>query len=214
MFGRRCFINRNGIVTRCALALCGFLATAAISGCGALQQSPQVQSQAQAQSSPQSQMFVEPKVVDVPAHSLPFKGRLTEGDPQEVPPAVAMSLSNDSPVTFTYREELTHDDYHVPLGVSVFDPGAWIGDPVGDFGVTAFASLSISDGDRVLGDYTAKEHVTQSYSFYAQPTHKELEDAARAAVRDRIDQKLYDDETRLAALAASPGKPATANAGR
>jgi len=173
-----------------------------------------MQSQAQAQPSPQSQMFIEPKVADVPAHPLPFKGRLTEGDPQEVPPAVAMSLSNDSPVTFTYREELTHDDYHTPLMISVFDPGAWIGDPVGDFGVTAFASLSISDGDRVLGDYTAKEHVTQSYSFYAQPTHKELEDAARAAVRQRIDQKLYDDETRLAALAASSGKPATANAGR
>jgi hypothetical protein len=94
------------------------------------------------------------------------------------------------------------------------DPGAWIGDPVGDFGVTAFASLSISDGDRVLGDYTAKEHVSQSYSFYAQPTHKELEDAARVAVRQRIDQKLYSDETRLAELAASSGKPATAHAGR
>jgi hypothetical protein len=160
-------------------------------------------------------MFVEPKVVEVPAHPLPFKGRLVEGDPQDVPPAVAMSLSSSSPVTFTYREELTHDDYHVPLTISVFDPGAWIGDPVGDFGVTAFASLSISDGDRVLGDYTAKEHVSQSYSFYAQPTHKELEDAARAAVRQRIDQKLYSDETRLAELAASSGgKPAAARAGR
>jgi hypothetical protein len=214
MFGRRCFINRNGIVTRCALAMCGLFVAAVISGCGALQQTPQSQTQAQAQPRQPGQMFIDPKVVDVPPHPLPFKGRLVEGDPSDVPPAVAMSLSSSSTVTFTYREELTHDDYHVPLAASMVDPGAWIGDPVGDFGVTAFASLSISDGDRVLGDYTAKEHVSQSYSFYAQPTHKELEDAARVAVRQRIDQKLYSDETRLAELAASSGKPATAHAGR
>ena len=215
MFCRRCFADRNGIVTRCVLGLSALLLAAMISGCGSLQQSPQSQSpQSRAQSQTQSQMFIEPKVVDVLAHPLPFKGRLAEGDPSDVPPSVAMSLSSNSPVTFTYREELTHDDYHVPLGISVFDPGAWIGDPVGDFGVTAFASLTISDGDRVLGDYTAKEHVSQSYSFYAQPTHKQLEDAARAAVRQRIDQKLYSDATRLAELAASSGKPATAHAGR
>src|SRR5260370_25489917 len=203
-FGRR-FSDRNAIATRCALALSGLFVAAAISGCGALQQSSQSQAQMQpqAQPRPQSQMFVEPKVVDLPARPLPFNGRLVEGDPSDVPPAVAMSLSSNSPVTFTYREELTHDDYHVPLGISMFDPGAWIADPVGDFGVTAFASLSISDGDRVLGDYTAKEHVSQSYSFYAQPTHKELEDAAREAVRPQIDPQLYSHQPRVAQLAAT-----------
>jgi len=93
-------------------------------------------------------------VVEAPAHPLPFKGRLVEGDPSDVPPAVAMSLSSNSPVTFTYREELTHDDYHVPLIVSALDPANLVGAPLGDYGVTAFASLSINDGERVLGDYT------------------------------------------------------------
>jgi len=29
------------------------------------------------------------------------------------------------------------------------------------------------------GDYTAKEHVSKSYSIYSQVTHKEVDDAAR-----------------------------------
>ena len=93
-----------------------------------------------------SQLVIAPKVVDVPAHPLPFKGKLLSGDPAELPPAVAMSLSDSSPVTFTYREELTHDDYHIPLLLSAVDPGSWVGNPTGDIGVTAFASLSISCG--------------------------------------------------------------------
>src|SRR6266849_6002512 len=96
-FCDRCSRDRNGIVIRCTSALTAFLAAAAMCGC-AIQQSPQSQ----------SQMFIEPKVVEMPAHPLPFKGRLLEGDPNDVPPAVAMSLSSTSPVTFTYREELTH----------------------------------------------------------------------------------------------------------
>ena len=208
-FRDRSFMDRNGIVMRCTLALTAFLAA----GCAA-QQSPQSQSQAQSQSQSQSQIFIEPKVAEMPAHPLPFKGRLVEGDPQEVPPAVAMSLSSNSPVTFTYREELTHDDYHIPLLISFFDYGSWAGDPVGDIGVTAFASLSISDGDRILGDYTAKEHVSKPYSLYSQVTHKEVDDAARAAVRQSIDQKLYSDEARLAQAAASAGKSPTTSVGQ
>ena len=159
-------------------------------------------------------MIIEPKVAEAPARPLPFKGRLVEGDPQDLPPAVAMSLSSTSPVTFTYREELTHDDYHVPLIVSALDPANLVGAPLGEYGVTAFASLSINDGEQVLGDYTAKEHVSKSYNLYSQPTHKELEDAARAAVRQKIDQKLYDDENRLAGLAANSGKSSTPPADR
>ncbi len=125
-----------------------------------------------------------------------------------------MSLSNTSPVTFTYREELTHDDYHVPLIVSALDPANLVGAPLGDIGTTAFASLSISAGDTILGDYTAKEHVSKSYSMYSQPTHKQVDDAARAAVRNRIDQKLYSDEARLVDAVASAGKSPTAAVGR
>ena len=80
---------------------------------------------------------------------------------------------------------------------------------LGDYGVTAFASLSIVDGDRVVRDYTAKAHVTKSYSLYSEPTHQELERAARTAVRKTIDQKLYRDAAQLAAAVASHGPAAT-----
>jgi hypothetical protein len=139
-----------------------------------------------------------PPVAQGPAHPLPFSGRLIDGDPAELPPAVAMSLSGKSVVTFSYREELTHDEYHIPLVVSAFDPVTYFGAPLGDYGVTAFASLSIIDGDRILGDYTAKAYVTKSYSLYSEPTHMELDRAARAAVREKIDQKLYVDASKLA----------------
>ncbi len=177
-----------------------FAATVAF-GCGA-QQPDQSQSQTASASQSQSQLVIAPSVSAEPAHPLPFKGRLISGDPGELPPAVAMSLSNSAPVTFTYREELTHDDYHVPLIVSALDPANLVGAPLGDIWTTAFASLSISAGDTILGDYTAKEHVSKSYNMYSQPTHKEVDDAARAAVRERIDQKLYKDEARLAGSSA------------
>jgi hypothetical protein len=151
------------------------------------------------------QPAVAPAVAEAPARPLPFKGRLAQGDASEVPAAVAMSLSSTSSVTFSYREELTHDDYHVPLIVSAFDPVTYVGAPLGDLGVTAFASLSIVDGDRVLGDYTAKVHVSKSYNLYSEPTHKEVEQAARAAVREKIDQKLYRDADRLAQAVAGSG---------
>jgi hypothetical protein len=148
------------------------------------------------------QPAVTPPVAEAPPHPLPFKGRLADGDADAVPPAVAMSLSSNSAVTFSYREELTHDDYHIPLIVSALDPVTYVGAPLGDLGVTAFASLSITDGDRVLGDYTAKVHISKSYSLYSEPTHRAVEQAARVAVREKIDQKLYRDADRLAAAVA------------
>jgi hypothetical protein len=158
------------------------------------------------------QPAVAPAVAQAPPRPLPFKGRLAQGDASELPPAVAMSLSNSSRVIFLYREELTHDDYHVPLILSAFDPVTYVGAPLGDLGVTAFASLSIVDGDRVLGDYTAKVHVSKSYSLYSEPTHKEVEQAARVAVRDKIDQKLYRDADRLAQAVAGSGPLSTPTA--
>jgi hypothetical protein len=167
-----------------------FLAAAVASGCSVQQPPP------------------APAVAEAPAHPLPFKGRLVEGDASAVPPAVAMSLSSTSAVTFIYREELTHDDYHIPLIVTAFDPVTYVGAPLGDLGVTVFASLSITDGDRVLGDYTAKVHVSKSYTLYKEPTHREVEQGARAAVREQIDQKLYRDADRLAEALAGAGQPA------
>jgi hypothetical protein len=135
---------------------------------------------------------------------LPFKGRLVSGNANELPPAVAMSLSPQSPITFSYREEVTHDEYHIPLAVTALDPVTYFGAPLGDYGVTAFASLSIFNGDRVLGDYTAKAFVSKSYTLYSEPTHKELEQAARSSVRQKIEEKLYRDQERLAKSVTGP----------
>jgi hypothetical protein len=196
-----------------------FSAALALSGCST-EQSTQSQSQSQSQTSfadqSHSQLVIAPKVDDVPAHPLPFKGKLISGDKDELPPAVAMSLSDDSPVTFTYREELTHDDYHVPLALSALDPANLIGAPLGDIGVTAFASLSISSGDTIIADYTAKEHASESYNMYHNVSHAEVDEAARAAVRQRIDQKIYSDEDRLAkaVAGAETRKTPTASAGQ
>jgi len=140
-------------------------------------------------------------------HPLPFKGKLLSGDANELPPAVAMSLSPDSQIGFSYREELTHNEYHIPLAVTALDPVTYLGAPLGDYGVTAFASLSIFKGDRVLGDYTAKAFVSKSYSLYSEPTHKELEQAARTSVRQKIEEKLYRDQERLAKVAAGASNP-------
>ena len=142
-------------------------------------------------------------VASLDEHPLPFKGRLISGNANELPPAIAMSLSPDSPISFSYREELTHDEYHIPLAITALDPVTYFGAPLGDYGVTAFASLSIFDGDRVLGDYTAKAFVSRSYTLYSEPTHQELEEAARATVRQKIEEKLYHDQERLAQVAAS-----------
>ena len=179
--------GKRGVVMRVTFLLTLLLAAAVAYGCSV------------------QQPAVAPAVAQAPARPLPFKGRLAQGDASELPAAVAMSLSSTSSVTFSYREELTHDEYHVPLIVSAFDPVTYVGAPLGDLGVTAFASLSIVDGDKVLGDYTAKVHVSKSYSLYSEPTHKEVEQAARAAVREKIDQKLYRDADRLAQAVAGSG---------
>jgi len=177
-------------IMRYSIALAALLASTCVIACGV--QQPEL----------------PPPEAATPAHPLPFKGRLVDGDPSELPPAVALSLSHTSTVTFAYREELSHDEYHIPLIVSAFDPVTYVGAPLGDYGVTAFASLSIVEGDRVLGDYTAKAHVTKSYNLYSEPTHQEVEQAARVAVRDRIDKKLYHDAAHLADSIAPVGRPA------
>jgi hypothetical protein len=150
--------------------------------------------------------------VEAPARPLPFTGRLAQGDPDELPPIVAMSLSPTSTVSFSYREELTHDEYHIPMFLTALDPVTYVGAPLGDYGVTAFAALSITDGDNLIGDYTAKAYVSKSYTLYSQPTHQELERDARTAVRKKIDQKLSADADRLARAVAGSRPSANQNA--
>jgi hypothetical protein len=139
---------------------------------------------------------------------LPFTGRLIQGDPDELPPLIAQSLSSDGPITFTYREQISHDDYHIPLAVTALDPVTYFGAPLGDMAVDAFATLTIQRGDTVIGDYKAKAYVSKSYTLYSKPSHREIEQAARAAVREKIDAKLASDSDRLARLARTQSNPA------
>jgi hypothetical protein len=136
------------------------------------------------------------------AHPLSFKGRLAMGDPDQLPPAVAMSLAPNSRVGFMYREELSHEEHHPPTILSAVNPLIYLGYPMGEYTVTAFASLSIIDGDQVVGEYTAQSRITRSYTIYSQPTHRELDTEARAAVRKEIDEKLYADQSRVVAAIA------------
>ena len=136
-----------------------------------------------------------------PARPLPFKGMLIDGNPAQLPPVVAVSLTDQSQITFSYREELTHEEHHVPMILSAIDPLTYAGYPMGEYGVIAVASLSIFSGGHLIGDYKAQSRVTKPYSMYAQPTHRELDDAVRVAVREKIDRELYADLARLAAAA-------------
>ena len=144
-----------------------------------------------------------------PAKPLPFRGRLLEGDSDELPPSIAMSLTSNSPVGFSYREELTHDEHHTPLFLSAIDPATYFGAPLGEYTVTAFASLSITDGNKVIGYYTANARIAESYNIKSEPTHIELEHQARAAVRAKIDVQLATDASRLADTLAAESARAT-----
>ena len=136
-----------------------------------------------------------------PARPLPFKGRLLDGNPAQLPPVVASSLTDQSQITFSYREELTHEEHHVPMILSAIDPLTYAGYPMGEYGVTAVAALSIFYGGHLIGAYKAESRVTRPYSMYAQPTHRDLDDAVRVAVREKIDRELAADSARLAAAA-------------
>jgi hypothetical protein len=181
-----------------AIALAAMAAGCAVSGAG--QGGGANTPSAPVRGTEQAQAQLAPSAVP-----LPFKGHLVQGDPDGLPPAVAAALSPTAPVAFAYREELTHDHYTVPLALSAFDPLTYFGYPLGNYGVTAFGSLAITDGARVLGDYTAKAHVSRDYTLYYQPTYLELERQARAEVRRQIDEQLYRDAAHLAQAAQTPG---------
>ena len=181
---------------------------AAIGGCSLGVATPNGASgiQIPPQSAPETQAQAETGQPVPSAAQLPFKGRLIDGNPADLPPAVAGALSNSGTVVFNYREELSHDHYTVPLVVSAFDPLTYVGYPLGNYGVTAFAALGVSQGDRVLGNYTAKVHVSRDYTLYYQPTYLELERSAREQVRAKIDAQLYRDSGRIAQATQAQGE--------
>jgi hypothetical protein len=193
---------------RYRLLTIGLLLAVSIAGCATQQQQPLVVAPQIGDAQSPAVVVSNASSADVhpiaPVRALPYKGRLVEGDPTELPPAIAAALAKDAPLKFTYREELTHDEYHIPPIVTAFDPVTYLGAPLGDYSVTASATLTISEGNRTIADYTAKARVSKSYNVYSEPKHSELERAARDAVRKRIEQKLYADADRIAHSAGTP----------
>ena len=180
-------------------ALAALFTAVALFGCST-QQPDQTQAEPQTASAPQSQsqLVIAPQVIDQPAHPLPFKGRCSRGRPYRT-----SARGRDVSV------ELFAGDVHLSRRI---DPRR-LSRPAGchcsrsrhpdrrsarRYRVRRLCVACRSATATLLGDYTAKEHVSKSYSLYTNASHKELEDAALAAVRQRIDQKLYDDEARLA----------------
>jgi hypothetical protein len=139
------------------------------------------------------------------ALELPFKGRLLGVPSAQAPPAIAASISCSSSIIFSYREELSHEHHTVPMVLSALNPLTYLGAPTGTTGVTAFADLSISDGDRVIGDYTAAVHATADYSIFSGESYLELDREARAQVRREIDDKVIADLDRLTRQIAARG---------
>jgi hypothetical protein len=121
------------------------------------------------------------------------------------PPASLAPLINAPGVKVSYREQMAHDHYTIPMWQTAFDPRVYMGSPLGRYGVTAFATVSITRGDEVLGDYTAKVHVEQNYGMYYGPTYMQLEREARGQVRKQLDNELLHDRSKLlSALNSSP----------
>jgi hypothetical protein len=123
------------------------------------------------------------------------------------PPAALAAVVGAPGVEVSYREEMTHDHYTVPMWQTAFDPRVYMGKPLGRYGVTAFATVSITRGDQVLGDYTAKVHVERNYGMYYGPTYMQLEREARGEVRKRLDDELLRDRTKLLGALNSSAPP-------
>lgn len=121
------------------------------------------------------------------------------------PPAALADLARTQGVVFSFREEISHDHSTLPMWQTAFDPRTYAGHPLGYYRVIAFASLAVTRGPQVLGDYTAQARVEQPYTIYSGPTFMQLERRARAQVRETLDAELLGDAARLrAAVARQP----------
>lgn len=120
------------------------------------------------------------------------------------PPAAVAELATTPGVKFSYREEWRHEHTTVPMFESAIDPRTYLGRPLGTYGVTVFAWVSVTQGPAVLGDYAARVHLEKPYGLTYGPTYTQLERQARAAVRAKLAGLITHDAARLDAEAKSP----------
>jgi len=118
------------------------------------------------------------------------------------PPAALADLARTPGVVFSFREELSHDHLTLPMWQTALDPRTYAGHPLGYYRVTAFASVAVTRGAQVLGDYTAQAQVQQPYDIYSGPTFMQLERRARAQARRTLAAEMLADGARLRAAVA------------
>lgn len=146
-----------------------------------------------------------PAAVAFSAGTIPFHGRLVDGDASSLPPMVARALDPSAPVEFFWREDLTHGAHTEPLFLSAINPMTYAGASTGDYKTEGFAELTIRRGDRVLGDYSARTSVTREYNIYGGPTHREVDHQARDQLSAEIERQIIADLPRLSHAVGAGG---------
>jgi hypothetical protein len=150
---------------------------------------------------------VTPALEGTAPRPLPFRGRLISKSRQHVPPVIAQSLDESSTIAFQYDETVIDEHNAVPVLVSLLNPLVLFGFPLGSYTTVATGDLRISDGETVLGRYSAQARVSGSYGLYYGPTFPELERQGRSAVEQSIDESLYRDVDRLKSQRGASADP-------
>jgi hypothetical protein len=141
---------------------------------------------------------VEPRPLGIVAH-------LTEGSAAALPAAVAAALDPKSDLAFRYQERAHQDDNEVPGAlVLIVSPIFLLGVPTGSYTVTVSAELTVSRGSHEVARYQAAAVASRLYGFYYGSTLRELEAQARTQVRRAIDETLYLNADKLAAMTPTP----------
>ena len=139
------------------------------------------------------------------ARPLGVVAHLAEGSAAALPAAVAAALDPKSDLAFRYRERAHQDDNEVPVALAlILSPIFLLGVPTGSYTVTVSAELSVSRGSHEMARYQAEAVASRLYGLYYGSTLRELEAQARTQVRRVIDETLYLNADKLAAMTPTP----------
>jgi hypothetical protein len=139
-----------------------------------------------------------------PPCPLPFKARVVDSIPGQLPDGVRSVLDESAPLAVRYREEVAHGHWEVPFGVVFAVPIVFLFAPMGGYQVTAHAVLEANDSVAEVGRYEATAEVSRSYGIFYGSTFHELEQEARASARRVVDREVCNDAERLAQSANRP----------
>lgn len=152
-----------------------------------------------------SVVTTQPALRNRETRSLGFKGRLAGDASRGLPASVTAALDPTSDVLFTYDERITQAHNELPFVVMLFAATFHLlGVPTGRDEVKAHAELMITRSGREIGRYRGEAEASRIYGLYYGASMLELEDEARKAVRQIIDEALYDDTGRLTLRVDAP----------